>query len=162
MPVKRQQNQQLNCWASTFSIYNQVHDNAIVCINGIGCLKCCLNLYWKQHDANKTVTPVAHGIINYALVGALLTLSDTLGLCKEVETIYTAEVLALLGYVTLTGHPATVKLLIPIKVHRKIDPFKMTNFVLHYFLKPFRREKKAMVVNTVLTAIARLTILLTD
>ncbi|RYY06156.1 MAG: hypothetical protein EOP43_07105 [Sphingobacteriaceae bacterium] len=110
----------------------------------------------------KPITPKAHSLIDYALTSSLLVLPTILKFNKEVKTIYTAEGLALLIYVALTDQPAALKPLIPFPVHGKIDPFNVGQFALQTFLKSFRKDKKAMIFNIGFTAIAGITVLLTD
>lgn len=111
---------------------------------------------------HKPIPPKTHGLIDYALVGSLLTLPTLLGFNKTVKKIYTAEALTLLVYIALTDQPAAVKPLIPFPVHGKIDPFNVGQFALQSFLKSFRKDKKALLFNIGFTAFAGVTVLLTD
>lgn len=110
----------------------------------------------------KPISPKAHGLADYALVGGLLVLPTVLGLNRKVKKIYAAEALALLAYVALTDHPTAVAPLIPFPVHGKIDPFNVANFAAHSLLKPFQRDKKALIFNTIFTAVSGAVVLLTD
>ena len=110
----------------------------------------------------KILSPKAHGLIDYSLAGGLLLLPALFGFSKKVKTIYTAEALALLVYVALSDHPAAVKPVIPFTTHGKIDPFNVAQFALQTGLKPFRKDKKAQLFNIAFTAIAGITVLLTD
>jgi hypothetical protein len=110
----------------------------------------------------KPISPKLHGLIDYALVGGLLTLPAALGLNRTVKKIYSAEAVALLAYVALTDHPLAIKPLIPFPTHGKIDPFNVAQFALQTGLKAFRKERKALIFNIGFTAIAGLTVLLTD
>ena len=110
----------------------------------------------------KPVSPAAHGIMDYALVGSLLTLPSLFGFSAKVKKLYAAEALALLVYVALTDQPAAIKPVIPFPVHGKIDPFNVAGFALQTGLKAFRKNKKAMAFNIGFTALAALTVLLTD
>lgn len=110
----------------------------------------------------KPISPAAHGLIDYALAGSLLILPSVLGLNKKVKNLYTAEALGLLTYVAVTKHPAAVKPLIPFTVHGKIDPFNVAGFAAQTFLKSFPKDKKALLFNIAFTAVAGLTVLLTD
>lgn len=110
----------------------------------------------------KPVSPKAHGIIDYVLAGSLLVLPTALGFNKKVKTIYAIEGLTLLTYVGLSDHPAAVKPVIPFTTHGKIDPFNIAQFALQTGLKPFRKEKKAMLFNIAFTTLAGITVLLTD
>ncbi len=103
-----------------------------------------------------------HGLIDYALVGSLLTFPTVLNFSPDVKKIYTAEALALLVYVSLTDQPAAVKPLIPFPRHGKIDPFNVGQFALQTFTKPFRKDPRARLFNIGFTALAGLTVLLTD
>ncbi len=110
----------------------------------------------------KTVSPKLHCITDYLLVGSLLTVPTLLGFDKKVKSLYAAEGIALLVYVALTDSPVAVKPLIPFPMHGKIDPFNVGQFALQSFLKPFRKDKKALLFNIGFTAIAGITVLLTD
>jgi hypothetical protein len=110
----------------------------------------------------KPISPRLHGLLDYALVGSLLTLPSALRLSAPVKKIYTAEALALLAYIALTDHPNAVKPLIPFPVHGKIDPFNIAQFAGQTFLKPFRKDRKAQWFNVGFTVLAGLTVALTD
>lgn len=110
----------------------------------------------------KPLSPKAHGIIDYALVGSLLSLPSVFKFSKSVKQIYAAEALVLLVYVALSDHPVAVKPVIPFTTHCKIDPFNVAQFALQTGLKPFRKDKKAKLFNIIFTAIAGITVLLTD
>ena len=112
--------------------------------------------------SSKPISPKLHSLIDYALVGSLFTLPSLLGFNQTVKKIYGAEALALLVYVALTDQPVAVKPLIPFPVHGKIDPFNVAQFALQTGLKAFRKEQKALIFNIGFTAIAGLTVLLTD
>lgn len=92
----------------------------------------------------KPISPAAHCLIDYALVGSLLVLPALLGFSKKVKTLYAAEAAALGVYVALTDHPAAVKPLIPVGVHGKIDPFNVALFTAQTFFTPFRKKKKRL------------------
>lgn len=111
---------------------------------------------------SKPISPKLHALIDYALVGSLFTLPSVLGFNQDVKKIYTAEALALLVYVALTDHPVAVKPLIPFPTHGQIDPFNVAQFALQSGLKAFRRDKKALFFNIGFTALAGITVLLTD
>lgn len=112
---------------------------------------------------NKRVSPKTHALIDDALVGSLLTLPTVFGFNRAVKTIYTAEGLALLVYVALSdSRPVAVKPLISFTTHGKIDPFNIAQFALQTTLKPFRKDKKAMLFNIGFTAISGITVLLTN
>lgn len=110
----------------------------------------------------KVISPKAHALIDYALTGSLLVLPSLLRMNKAAKRIYAAEALFLLPYVALTKQPVTVKGIIPFKTHGKIDPFNVAQFALQSFLKPFRKSRKELAFNLVFTALAGITVLLTD
>ncbi|MXV16716.1 hypothetical protein [Hufsiella ginkgonis] len=110
----------------------------------------------------KPISPKSHALIDYMLVGSLLTLPSLLRMNKNARKIYAAEALLLLPYVAFTRQPAAVKGLIPFKTHGKIDPFNIAQFALQTFFKPFRKTKTELVFNVAFTALAGLTVLLTD
>lgn len=111
---------------------------------------------------SKPISPRVHGILDYALIGGMLVLPSVLGLSKKVKTWYLAEGLVLLGYAALTDQPVGLKPLIPFRVHAKIDPMNVAGFALQTMARPFREDKKARIFNLAFTALAGITVLLTD
>lgn len=109
----------------------------------------------------KIISPRTHSLIDYALVGCLLTLPSLLKMNKTAKRVYTAEALILLPYIALTKQPVAVKGVIPFKIHGKIDPFNVAQFAIQSFFLPFRAGKKELVFNVAFTALAGLTVLLT-
>ena len=69
----------------------------------------------------KPISPRLRGLIDYALVGGLLTLPTRIKLNPSVK-IYTAEALALLVCVALTDHPEAIKTTHPFSCKRKSRP----------------------------------------
>lgn len=110
----------------------------------------------------KPISPKVHALLDYALVGSLLTLPSLFGFSRPVKTIYTVEGLTLLPYIALTDQPVALKPLIPFPVHGKIDPYNIAQFALQTALPAFRRDKPALLFNLCFTAAAGLTVLLTD
>lgn len=110
----------------------------------------------------KPISPKAHAIADYALLGALLVLPKALGLNKTVRTVYAAEAVGLLAYVGLTKQPAAVKPMIPFKLHGKIDPFNILQFAALTFTKPFREDSRAVKFNLAFVALATIVNSLTD
>lgn len=110
----------------------------------------------------KVLSPKAHALIDYALVGGLLTLPTLLKFNKSAKRLYALEALILLPYVALTKQPLAVKGLIPFQAHGKIDPFNVAQFAIQSFFNPFRKTEKEFIFNVSFTAIAGLTVLLTD
>jgi hypothetical protein len=110
----------------------------------------------------KPISPNVHALLDYALVGSLLTLPSVFGFSRPVKTIYTAEALVLLAYIALTDQPAALKPLIPFPVHGKIDPYNIGQFALQTALPAFRRDKRARLFNLCFTAAAGLTVLFTN
>lgn len=111
---------------------------------------------------NGPISPKMHGLIDYGLVASLLALPTVFGFSRTVRRLYAAEAAALLGYVAVTDHPTAVVPLIPFRTHGKIDPFNVLNFASHSLLESFREDKRAMLFNAVFTAIAGVTVALTD
>jgi len=110
----------------------------------------------------KPISPKWHALIDYGLIGALLTLPSLLKMERKARLIYAAEAAILLPYVALTKQPASVKDLIPFKTHGKIDPFNIAQFAAQSLLPVFRKNRKELVFNVAFTAIAALTVWLTD
>lgn len=110
----------------------------------------------------KPISPKTHALIDYLLVGSLLTLPSLLRMNKTVKKIYAAEAAILLPYVAITKQPLAVKGIIPFKTHGKVDLFNVAQFALQSFAKPFRKGKKELLFNIAFTALAGITVLLTD
>jgi hypothetical protein len=110
----------------------------------------------------KPISPKVHALLDYALVGSLLTLPSLFGFSRSVKQIYTTEALVLFTYIALTDQPVAIKPLIPFPVHGKIDPYNIGQFALQTALPAFRRDKPALFFNLCFTAAAGLTVLLTD
>ncbi|GAB3927258.1 hypothetical protein [Mucilaginibacter myungsuensis] len=108
------------------------------------------------------ISPKQHSLIDYALTGGLLILPSLLKMNKQAKVIYAIEAAILLPYVALTKQPVAVKGLIPLKVHQKIDPFNIAQFAAQSLLPAFRKNRKELIFNIAFTAVAGLTVLLTD
>lgn len=108
------------------------------------------------------ISPKWHALLDYALAGSLLALPSLLKMNKTAKIIYAAEAAVLLPYIALTKHPVAVKGLIPFTMHKKIDPFNVAQFAGQSLLPAFRNNKKELAFNIAFTALAGLTVLLTD
>lgn len=101
-------------------------------------------------------------LADYALVGGLILVPALFKMNKNARILYAAEAAVLLPYIALTNQPVAVKRLIPLAVHRKIDPFNIAQFALQSFFGAIRKGKKELLFNVVFTAIAGTVVLLTD
>ena len=110
----------------------------------------------------KPISSKGHAIIDYAFIGSLLALPSLLKMNKQAKLIYAAEAALLLPYAALTKQPLAVKGLIPFKTHGKIDPINVAQFAAQSFLPAFRKNRKELIFNIAITAVAGLAVLLTD
>ncbi len=110
----------------------------------------------------KIISPKVHSLIDYILTSGLLIAPSLLSFNKTVKKIYTTEAIILLAYIAITDQPAAIKPIIPFTIHGKIDPVNISQFALQSFFKPFRKDKKALLFNIAFTAMAGVTVLLTD
>ena len=110
----------------------------------------------------KIISPKWHAVLDYALTGSLLTVPFLLKMNKQAKAIYAIEAAILLPYIALTKQPIAVKGLIPLKTHAKIDPFNVAQFAAQSLLPAFRKNRKELTFNIAFTALAGLTVLLTD
>jgi len=117
---------------------------------------------WVAQEETMPITPKAHAIIDYVLVGSLLILPSLLRMNKKARLIYAAEAAVLLPYIAFTKQPAALKGLIPFRTHGKIDPFNVAQFAMQSLLPAFRKNRKELVFNIAFTAVAGLTVLFTD
>lgn len=111
---------------------------------------------------SKPLSPKTHALIDYALVGGLLTLPTLLKMNRSVRLVYAVEAAILLPYVALTKTPVAVKGVIPLRTHAAIDPFNVVQFAGQSFFPAFRKHRKELLFNLAFTAIAGLTVALTD
>ena len=109
----------------------------------------------------KPISPKAHAIIDYALVGALLAVPSLLKFHKKARRLYIAEAVLFFPYLDLTKQPVALKGIIPMETHGRIDPFNVAQFALQTFYKPIRRSHSSLTFNIVFTALAGVTVLLT-
>ena len=122
-------------------------------------------MHWIQAEHNaegKPISPKWHAAIDYALVGGLILLPSLLKLNRKARLIYGTEAAILLPYIALTRQPLAVKGIIPFRTHGKIDPFNIAQFALQSLVGPIRKHRKSLLFNIAFTAIAGLTVLLTD
>lgn len=120
---------------------------------------------WVQVDLEKDSKPISpkwHALIDYALVGGLVVLPPLLKLNGKARLIYGTEAAILLPYIALTRQPLSIKGIIPFRTHGKIDPLNIAQFALQSFAGPIRRHRKSLLFNIVFTAVAGLTVLLTN
>ena len=108
------------------------------------------------------VSPKTHLLLDFALIGGMLSLPWLLGLNKTVRKIYLTEAMILLPYVALTKQSLNPKGPIPFGAHQRIDPFNVAHFALQSFARPFRKERKALVFNLAFAAVAGIAVLMTD
>ncbi|WP_345949309.1 STAS/SEC14 domain-containing protein [Mucilaginibacter sp. PAMB04274] len=122
-------------------------------------------LTWVQAERPqmaRRISPKWHAVIDYAMVGGLLLLPALFKLNRKARLIYAVEAAVLLPYVAITRHPVAVKGIIPFRTHGKIDPFNIAHFGLQSLAGPFRKHRKSLLFNITFTAVAGLTVLLTD
>jgi|GEM_PF-623221 len=117
---------------------------------------------WVTLNCSKPISPKTHAVIDYVLVSSLLVLPALLKMNKDARLIYAAEAAVLLPYVALTKQPLAVKGLIPFETHGKIDRFNIAQFAAQTLLPPFRKQRNALIFNIAFTAVAGLTVLLTN
>lgn len=118
----------------------------------------CLNSRMKT----KLLSPTAHCVTDFALVGSLFILPSALKLNKQVKRVYATEAIGLLAYAALTKSSLALRPLIPLRTHARVDPLKVAFYALQTFTKPFRRQKKAMLFNVIFTTLAAASVLLAN
>jgi hypothetical protein len=110
----------------------------------------------------KPIPPKWHALADYTLVSALLALPSLLKMNRNAKLIYAAEAAILLPYIALTKQPIAIKGLIPFRTHGKINPFNIAQFAAQSLLPVFRKNRKELIFNIAFSALAGLTVLLTD
>lgn len=110
----------------------------------------------------KPVTPVAHGIIDYAFAAVQLLGPSLLGLNAPTRTAYAGVGVPFLGVNALTDTPVAVKRRISFKNHQRLDASALLGLGA-LTLAPFvRKDKKALAFHLGFLALAVTNFFLTD
>ena len=110
----------------------------------------------------KPISPTIHGIADYVISGALMSLPSVLGLNPAARWTYAGLGTGFLAVDALSNAPTGLKKLIPMALHRKIDVGALAGTALLTAARLIRGEKKALRFHLVLLAVAAANLLLTN
>ncbi|AGF71199.1 hypothetical protein [Corynebacterium halotolerans] len=71
----------------------------------------------------RPVTPRAHGLVDYALLGVWAGVPRLLGLPRRVRTVFQVMGLAQVGLNAVTDQPYALRRLVPFRVHGEIEKY---------------------------------------
>jgi hypothetical protein len=110
----------------------------------------------------KPISPKLHGIIDYAFAGTLLLLPSLLHFNKKARKLYKLIGLEVLAYSALTDYPAGLEPVISFDTHHKTDCANIAGLAAVTTCKYIHKDKAILAFHTGMTAMAMITVLLTD
>ena len=110
----------------------------------------------------KPISPKAHAVMDYGLSTALIVLPSLMGLNKSAVKLYGALSANLTVYNALTDHGMSLKPLLSVKTHQKIDYLNLSLLAMLGFTKAISKQKKAVYFHAGVVGVAALNVLLTD
>lgn len=110
---------------------------------------------------NKPITPVLHGLVDYAFAAALFGVPTKLGCNKKTVWLYRGLALEVFLYGAMTRQPLSLLPLISMKAHRMIDLANLSGLSLLTAYKGIRSKPKAVAFNLTMVALGITTVLLT-
>ena len=109
----------------------------------------------------KPLSPLAHGLIDYGIVAALFIVPPIVGLNKKAINLYRILAAGLGVYVAISDTGASVEPVIAFEKHYEIDHFNLETAAGLAFHKDIRKERKAVLFSSAISALAFYTVLLT-
>jgi hypothetical protein len=110
----------------------------------------------------KPISPLLHGIIDYAFSLSLISVPSIIKLNKKARLLYAINGISILSYSLFTKYPVAVKQLIPLNFHKKLDADTLALLLVEIFYNKIRRDKRAVLFHTSMLAAGIITVLLTD
>jgi hypothetical protein len=111
---------------------------------------------------SKPVSPLMHGIIDYAFASLLLSVPSVLKMNRRVKLLYALDAISVLSYSAFTKYPVAVKQVIPFRLHKKIDVAILATLLVETWYDRIRKDKRAVLFHTSMLAAGITTVLLTD
>lgn len=111
---------------------------------------------------NKPISPKVHGIIDYAMGGALAILPSAMGLNSAAVKTYGGLAANFLIVDALTDTPVGIKKVMSCGAHKKADLATLGTLAMMTFAKPFREDRKALAFHLGLLALTATQYILTD
>jgi hypothetical protein len=110
----------------------------------------------------KPISPLMHGIIDYAFSFSLLSVPSIIKLNKKVSLLYALNAISVLSYSLFTKYPVAVKQIIPFHFHKRLDIDTLAALSVEILYNKIRKDKRAVIFHTSLLAAGIITVLLTD
>ena len=110
----------------------------------------------------KILSPKQHGIADWGFVAGLFVIPEVMNVNPKAKRFYKAlgaNVIAING---ATNHGVSIKPLISIKTHQKLDYANLALLYSMFAAKRIREDRKALAFHIGLTALATVNVLLTD
>ncbi|RZJ31987.1 MAG: hypothetical protein EOO48_00350 [Flavobacterium sp.] len=110
----------------------------------------------------KIISPKMHGMMDYALGTALMTLPAMVGVNEKASGNYRKLAAGMSTLNVLTDTPAGLRKVIPFKTHKKADAGLLGMLALATMSKTIRKDPKALAFHLALLGVAGLNYALTD
>ena len=110
----------------------------------------------------KPISPLMHGIIDYVFSFALLSAPSLIMLNKKAQRLYTINAFGVILYSAFTKYPPSVKQIIPLRLHKKIDCASLALIAFETCCKEIRKDKRAITFSAVMVTAGIVAVLLTD
>jgi hypothetical protein len=110
----------------------------------------------------KPISPEVHSLIDYAFGIALMTVPALLTADKKTVLLYCAMAMQILLYGGLTKQPYTLKPIIPLASHRKIDIGNLAGLSLLTGLPGIHKRKGLLGFHIGMTALGLLNVVFTN
>ena len=112
--------------------------------------------------AQKPLSPANHGLLDYAVGLAMLSVPVLLGAEKKIVRLYGLLALEIFLYGALTKHKFALKPLIPLKTHYGIDLVNIATMALLSKKDGIKNHKSTFRFNLAMLGIGLANVLLTD
>ncbi|MCW4469816.1 hypothetical protein OGH69_12620 [Flavobacterium sp. MFBS3-15] len=108
------------------------------------------------------LSPTQHGTADWGFVAGLLLVPKVMGVNTKAQKFYNALACNVVAINGATDHDAGFAPLISVKTHQKLDYANIALLYAMFAAKMIRKDKKAVLFHTGLTALATVNVLLTD
>jgi len=119
-------------------------------------------LHFNLFTMKKPISPMIHGIIDYALAGAQMLLPGYLGFSKKNVKTYLDLGSGILAVNAVTNTPVGIRRVISMRDHEKADAAFLATFALLSFTSNLSKDKKAFSFHLAMLGLSVAHYLLTD
>jgi len=111
---------------------------------------------------SRPISPLMHGIIDYAFSFLLLSVPSATKMNKKVRLLHACNAITILSYSAFTKYPVAVKKVIPFNFHKKIDVAILAALLMETSYDKIRKDKHAVLFHASMLAAGVITVLFTD